>query len=1142
MKTKFATTLMLTALLACAPAFAAEAKKKIAMVAGRASHGSGQHEFNGGCRLLADALNASGLPVEVAVHYNGWPKDNAFFDGASAIIIYSDGGGGHPVLPQLKYVDELMKKGVGLGCMHYAVEVPKGQAGNYFLEWIGGYFETHWSVNPHWDASFEKFPEHAVTRGVKPFKVNDEWYYHMRFKQNLAPGSGVTPILSAMPPASTLNRGDGPHSNNPDVRKAVLERKEPQHLLWLHERSTTAGSTAGRGFGFTGGHVHWNWGDDNYRKLILNSIAWIAGVEVPKDGIASKPLSRQDLVAVMDVKDGPKPSTGTSAATAAIKPADLKSAAFASPVVSLETKGLSVNVDADITGAKELYLVITDAGDGFGCDWADWAEPRLVDSAGKETKLTELKWKSASSDWGNVQISKNAGGGAMKIDGKPVEFGLGAHANSVIAYDIPTGSNFVRFKARGGLDNGGTDQGCGCTAQFAVFTSQQNFNAGMAVLAAAAQDQPKPKPTSKPGGKSPEETLAGLDVHEALQVEIFAAEPNVLNPTNIDIDHKGRIWVAEAVNYRGRKGSRPEGDRIVILEDKDGDGKAEDAKTFYQDKDFLSPHGVTVFAQPDGKNTRVVVSVGDKIIVLIDKDGDDKADDKTVLFTGISGTQHDHGIHQVMMGPDGKMYFNFGNSGNQIKDKDGKPIVDKAGFEVKTHGKPYRQGMVFRCNMDGSDFETLGWNFRNNWMNTVDSFGTIWQSDNDDDGNKGVRINYVMEFGNFGYTHEITGAGWGDNWKKAQAKGAKDDTKVLYEWHQHDPGVIPNLLHTGAGSPTGICVYEAGLLPEIFRGQVIHCDAGPNVVRAYPVKKSGAGYTAETVNVVVGTRDKWFRPSDVKVAPDGSLIIADWYDPGVGGHAAGDVDKGRLFRVTPKGHKGYKVPAYKFDTADNCVAALYSPTPSVRSIAWTQLNSMGDKAEAALKKVWDDKDAHARKRARALWLLGKIEGKGQSYVDAAIADKDADIRVTGLRLARQLPSVDVLAVVKKLAGDAAPEVRRECAIAIRHTKTDAAAALWAELAAQHDGKDRWQLEALGLASDLNADACLAAYLAKAKPDAAGYNDIVWRTRSKAALPLLVKLIKDSKTSADNKAKYVKAFDFHPKSKEKDAALAELLAE
>ena len=145
-----------------------------------------------------------------------------------------------------------------------------------------------------------------------------------------------------------------------------------------------------------------------------------------------------------------------------------------------------------------------------------------------------------------------------------------------------------------------------------------------------------------------------------------------------------------------------------------------------------------------------------------------------------------------------------------------------------------------------------------------------------------------MPYGNYGYTDEITGEGWDAN------RINIEDSIPLRHWHLNDPGEIPNLLQTGAGSPTGMLIYEGDLLPKKFQGQMIHCDAGPNVVRSYPVTKNGAGYTAEIINIVEGKNDKWFRPSDVCVAPDGSLIIADWYDPGVGGHQAGDQTRGRI--------------------------------------------------------------------------------------------------------------------------------------------------------------------------------------------------------------------------------------------------------
>lgn len=263
--------------------------KKIAFVAGNPSHGYGAHEHKAGCMLLAKALNESGLPVRAEVYTNGWPKDPKVLEDAATIVIYSDGGGGHPFNAHLSEIDRLMKKGIGMVAIHYGVEVPKGPPGDAFLDWTGGYFETNWSVNPHWTANYKKFPSHPITRGVKPFTINDEWYYHMRFREE-----GVTPILSDLPPKETLSRPDGPHSGNPAVREAV-GKGESQHMAWARERPD-----GGRGFGFTGGHDHWNWGNDQFRKLVLNAIVWTAHVDSLENGVPSKPLSVQDLMANQD--------------------------------------------------------------------------------------------------------------------------------------------------------------------------------------------------------------------------------------------------------------------------------------------------------------------------------------------------------------------------------------------------------------------------------------------------------------------------------------------------------------------------------------------------------------------------------------------------------------------------------------------------------------------------------------------------------------------------------------------------------------------------------------------------------------------------------------------------------------------------
>jgi type 1 glutamine amidotransferase len=260
--------------------FAAEAKE-IVFLAGPPSHGPGEHEHRAGCLLLKACLDK--VPGVVSeVYSNGWPKDpSAAFAGAATVVVYCDGGPGHPLLQddRLKTIGALMKKGVGLVCIHYAVEPTKEKGEKEFLDWLGGCFEVNWSVNPTWHADFTALPRHPVTRGVKPFSLTDEWYFHMRFLDKM---KGVLPILQAVPPESTMSRPDGPHEGNPAVREAV-KRGEPETVAWAYERRN-----GGRSFGFTGGHYHHNWGNDNVRKLVLNAILWTAKVKVPADGVASE--------------------------------------------------------------------------------------------------------------------------------------------------------------------------------------------------------------------------------------------------------------------------------------------------------------------------------------------------------------------------------------------------------------------------------------------------------------------------------------------------------------------------------------------------------------------------------------------------------------------------------------------------------------------------------------------------------------------------------------------------------------------------------------------------------------------------------------------------------------------------------------
>lgn len=629
--------------------------------------------------------------------------------------------------------------------------------------------------------------------------------------------------------------------------------------------------------------------------------------------------------------------------------------------------------------------------------------------------------------------------------------------------------------------------------------------------------------------RQPGDAIAGLDVTEGLEVSLLAAEPMLLSPSNIDVDHLGRIWVCEVVNYRHfanrNNPAREAGDRILVLEDTNGDGTLDKQTTFYQGRDIDSAHGVCVLGN------RVIVSAGENVFSFHDDDGDLKSDRKDVLFTGIKGTQHDHGIHSFTFGPDGRLYFNFGNAGKELHRPDGSLVVDVAGHQIKSSRQPYQEGMAFRCELDGSKVDTLGWNFRNNWELCVDSYGTVWQSDNDDDGNKAVRINYVMEYGNYGYKDEFTGAGWRD------PRSGWEDNVPERHWHLNDPGVVPNVLHTGAGSPTGIAVYEGDLLPKRFHSQLIHCDAGPNIVRSYAVSKDGAGYKAKINNILTGARDQWFRPSDVCVAPDGSLIIADWYDPGVGGHRQGDIQRGRLFRVAPPGSK-YTIKNPDFSTLAGAAEALQSPNVATRYLAYQKLKAAGEDAEDVLAKLFND-DSHPHSQARALWLLGQIDGQSSKYIGLGCHSTNSDLRITALRIARRVGGTHIADTAKLLATDESPQVRREVAIALKHgVAAPQKAKIWAQLAASMPSHDRWYLEALGIAAEGDWDNCLSAITATTADGSTvgpeNVASVVWRSRGRdSARQIVQQILTLAASAADHSGShlqsYIRALDFQPKS-------------
>ncbi len=623
-----------------------------------------------------------------------------------------------------------------------------------------------------------------------------------------------------------------------------------------------------------------------------------------------------------------------------------------------------------------------------------------------------------------------------------------------------------------------------------------------------------------------------FSVPEGFEVTLWAKTPMVRNPTNMDIDAQGRIWITEGVNYRKHEGRSPLGDRITVLTDTNGDGRADATHTFVQEPGLVAPLGMSVI------DNRIFVSNAPDLIVYTDVDRDGKfnpaIDKRDVLLTGFNGRNHDHSLHSVTFGPDGLLYFSQGNCGAMFTDRSGQTFrvgspydpVNSGGAGAVFGWRPpeiagaksddghvYVGGFTVRMQPDGTKVEIIGQNYRNSYEQTITSFGDVFQNDNDDP--PACRTTFLIEYGNLGFASRDGKRTWNADKRPGQ-------NVPTAEWRQDDPFTIPSGDVYGGGSPTGIVSYEGDAFGEKWRGALFSCEPGRNTVFGYFPKLQGAGYALDrfdfvTTNVekkfegvdfkggtnsITGEIKTYFRPSDVTVGPDGAIYVADWFDPRVGGHQdLDDKTVGAIYRIAPKGFKSV-IPQFDLNTTEGQITALKSPTINVRASGFIRLKAQGAAAIPAVTALLAD--ANPFIRARAIYLLAQLGTTGVATVEKQLTSADAQTRVVAYRALRRAGQ-PYLAHAAKLATDTSAAVRREVATSLRDVPFAAARDVLLALARGYDGSDRSYLAAWGIgATDKEADLYAAMAAAQTEKDplkwTSAYAQLVWRLTPADAAP------------------------------------------
>ncbi|WP_288429665.1 PVC-type heme-binding CxxCH protein [uncultured Spirosoma sp.] len=592
-----------------------------------------------------------------------------------------------------------------------------------------------------------------------------------------------------------------------------------------------------------------------------------------------------------------------------------------------------------------------------------------------------------------------------------------------------------------------------------------------------------------------------------LEATIWAESAMLFRPTSIDVDARGRVWVAEAA------GNRPEGDgttdgRITILTDGNGDGRADNQTIFAQDARLVRPLGVSVL----GRN--VYVSNAPDLLMYVDENGDDRPERAETVLTGFGGKNQRNGVHRMVAGPAGNYYISVGDAvPYTITDRDGWTVqagtmTDK---QPGSDGRNWVGGLSLRIKPNGSGLKVMADGFHNSQAVVVDSYGNLWQADTDEKTHVS-HINWVLEGGKAGF----------------YAAGNRSANPVA------TPGVMPTGEAILNSSSTALLMNEDEKLGLSYRGTLLCADARQHRIVAYKPEIRGAGYQLVANELVSGTGSNGdvnavFEPVAMSIGPEGAIYVASW-------HEAGAKSVGRIYRIAPKG-RTLRNPQIDLRNTAGQLAALTNPAPQIRMLGFNALKQQGDEVVEALMPMVSSLNAYHR--SRAVFLLAQLGPEGQFEVERLLKSPEAQTRIVALRALRSItpenskanpaltPSQQVLLpLLGNLSVDQSVAVRREVCVALRDMPYADCRRILANLVQGYDGQDAYYLTALSEAADGKEEALFADLRPSFAADPAEWDartaNLVWALHPASALSLLRKRAEADQLSIDARRQAVSA--------------------